>query len=302
MVKENFFVVPWLNAKQKNFSSVAVTGPPTNLNPKQGGIPRRYDFFFISPTGEEIKSRTQLDKYLKSHPGDPDESAFNWGTENLRRSARLNQTTQVMETPENGTPKKKQKTSRSREGETFEHTESVTNGAEESAGVAIGDGQAVGEDGEGEVVDNVLDTDQENKAAVVTEEALEDMNVEKPLIQETDSKTYDNMEEDAGDSKPLPVQAPGLEENDNKSKKEVAEPEALLGLTVPSEAASFDQQVVEAVKDAEPEIKDAEPESNKEPVSGKTIFGASNPDLAKDIERISRSNFLRTVDIIIARK
>ncbi|KAK2998045.1 hypothetical protein RJ639_025350 [Escallonia herrerae] len=234
------------------------------LNPKQGGTPRRYDFFFISPTGEEIKSRTQLDKYLKSHPGGPDDSAFNWGTENLRRSARLNQTMQVMDTPESGAPKKRQKTSRSREGETSEHREAVTNGAEESAGIAIGDGKAVGDDGEGEVVDNVLDNDQENKAAVVTEEALEEMNVEKTLIQETGSKTYDDMEEDADDSKPLPVLAPGLEENNNKSKKEVAEPEVLLELTVPSEAASFDQQVVEAVKDAEPEINDAKAESNKE--------------------------------------
>ncbi|KAK2982239.1 hypothetical protein RJ640_015830 [Escallonia rubra] len=258
------------------------------LNPKQGGTPRRYNFFFISPTGEEIKSRTQLDKYLKLHPGGPDDSAFNWGTENLRRSARLNQTTQVMETPESGTPKKKQKTSRSREGENSECREAVTNGAEESAGVAIGDGQAVGDDGEGEVVDNVLDTDQENKEDVVTEEALKEMHGEKPLIQETGSKTYDNMEDGADDSKPLPVLAPGLEENNNESKKVVAEPEALLELTVASEAASFDQEVVEAVKDAEPEIKDAKAESNKEvaePVSGKTV-SAKDAEVANGKEHV----------------
>ena len=36
------------------------------FTPKKGSIPQRNDVF-VSPTGEEIKSKTQLEQYLKSH-------------------------------------------------------------------------------------------------------------------------------------------------------------------------------------------------------------------------------------------
>ena len=50
------------------------------LNPKKSGTPRRNEVVFVSPTGEEIKSKRQLDQYLKSHPGGHSSSEFDWST------------------------------------------------------------------------------------------------------------------------------------------------------------------------------------------------------------------------------
>lgn len=53
---------------------------------------------FVAPDGEEIKTKRQLDKYLKAHPGTLSAGDFEWGVaagdavtppENRRRSARL---------------------------------------------------------------------------------------------------------------------------------------------------------------------------------------------------------------------
>lgn len=63
---------------------------------------------FIAPTGEEISSRKQLEQYLKSHPGNPAISEFDWGTgETPRRSARISEKAKATPTPEKEPPKKK---------------------------------------------------------------------------------------------------------------------------------------------------------------------------------------------------
>ncbi|XP_073317464.1 uncharacterized protein [Primulina huaijiensis] len=60
--------------------------------PKKGGTPKKNEILFIAPTGEEINSRKQLDQYLKSHPGSPAISEFDWGTgETPRRSTRISE-------------------------------------------------------------------------------------------------------------------------------------------------------------------------------------------------------------------
>jgi hypothetical protein len=48
------------------------------FNPRKSGTPRRNEIVFVSPTGEEIKTRRQLEQYLKSHPGGPSTSEFDW--------------------------------------------------------------------------------------------------------------------------------------------------------------------------------------------------------------------------------
>lgn len=46
----------------------------------------------MAPTGEEISGRKQLEQYLKSHPGNPPISEFDWSTgETPRRSARISE-------------------------------------------------------------------------------------------------------------------------------------------------------------------------------------------------------------------
>lgn len=65
---------------------------------KKGGTPRKKDVIFVAPDGEEIKTKRQLEKYLKAHSGTLSVSDFEWGvtatdavtpTESRRRSARL---------------------------------------------------------------------------------------------------------------------------------------------------------------------------------------------------------------------
>ena len=47
---------------------------------KGSSTPSLRDVYFITPDGEEIKSRKALDKYLKSHPGGLTASDFDWST------------------------------------------------------------------------------------------------------------------------------------------------------------------------------------------------------------------------------
>ncbi|EFJ31592.1 hypothetical protein SELMODRAFT_439858 [Selaginella moellendorffii] len=57
---------------------------------RRGGTPRRGDITFVAPDGEEIKSKRQLERYLKANSGGPPVADFDWGTgETPRRSERL---------------------------------------------------------------------------------------------------------------------------------------------------------------------------------------------------------------------
>eukprot|EP00249_Psilotum_nudum_P027751 c35821_g1_i1 orf=251-1291(+) len=56
----------------------------------KGNTPKKSDVVYVAPDGEEIKSKTQLQRYLKIHPGGPAVSEFNWSSgETPRRSARF---------------------------------------------------------------------------------------------------------------------------------------------------------------------------------------------------------------------
>ncbi|KAF8393206.1 hypothetical protein HHK36_021447 [Tetracentron sinense] len=80
--------------------------------PKQGGTPKKNEIIFISPTGEEINNRKQLEKYLKSHPGGPAISEFDWGTgETPRRSTRISEKAKASPPPESEPPKKRSRKS-----------------------------------------------------------------------------------------------------------------------------------------------------------------------------------------------
>ncbi|XAR50547.1 hypothetical protein NMG60_11004900 [Bertholletia excelsa] len=92
--------------------SVELPAPPAWKKlylPKKSGTPRKNEIVFIAPTGEEFNSRKQLEQYLKSHPGNPSISEFDWGTgETPRRSARISE--KVKATPpstEGRRPKKR---------------------------------------------------------------------------------------------------------------------------------------------------------------------------------------------------
>lgn len=77
--------------------------------PKLDGVTKKNEIIFIAPTGEEIHSKRQLDQYLKSHPGNPAPSKFDWGTgETPRRSARISEKAKATPTtPQIERPKKR---------------------------------------------------------------------------------------------------------------------------------------------------------------------------------------------------
>jgi len=67
---------------------------------------------FIAPTGEEINNKRQLEQYLKSNPGNPAISEFDWGTgETPRRSARISEKVKATPPSENEPLKKRSRKS-----------------------------------------------------------------------------------------------------------------------------------------------------------------------------------------------
>lgn len=79
---------------------------------KKGGTPKKKDVYFVAPDGEEIKSKRLLDRYLKSHPGGPASSEFDWsaGDTPTRRSSRLSAKVRPsLESPEGGSGRKRRK-------------------------------------------------------------------------------------------------------------------------------------------------------------------------------------------------
>ncbi|XP_057485540.1 methyl-CpG-binding domain-containing protein 10-like isoform X2 [Actinidia eriantha] len=84
--------------------------------PKKGGTPKKNEIVFTAPTGEEITNSRHLEQYLKSHPGGPAISEFDWGTgETPRRSVRISEKAKATQPPETEPPKKRsRKTSASK--------------------------------------------------------------------------------------------------------------------------------------------------------------------------------------------
>ncbi|XP_015159317.1 methyl-CpG-binding domain-containing protein 11-like isoform X2 [Solanum tuberosum] len=80
---------------------------------KKGVRAKKNEVVFVAPTGEEIRNKRQLEKYLKTHDGNPGMSEFDWTTgEAPRRSARISQKVKAMPLPAVLEPaKKRQRTS-----------------------------------------------------------------------------------------------------------------------------------------------------------------------------------------------
>ncbi|KAI3962567.1 hypothetical protein MKW92_052526 [Papaver armeniacum] len=85
--------------------------------PKKSGTPKRNEIIFVSPTGEEIKNKRQLDQYLKAHPGGPSASEFDWTPGSTpRRSARISEKSKATESPESEPAQKRERKSSSKKG------------------------------------------------------------------------------------------------------------------------------------------------------------------------------------------
>ncbi|CAN8259191.1 unnamed protein product [Cochlearia groenlandica] len=77
--------------------------------PNKAGSWKKSEIVFVAPTGEEISNRKQLEQYLKSNPGNPAVTEFDWTTSGTpRRSARISGKTKA--SPDKETPKKRGRT------------------------------------------------------------------------------------------------------------------------------------------------------------------------------------------------
>ncbi|CAN4086396.1 unnamed protein product [Withania somnifera] len=102
------------NSMEKNeVSPVELPAPPSwkKLSmPKRGVRAKKNEVVFVAPTGEEIRNRRQLEKYLKTHTGNPGMSEFVWTTgEAPRRSARISGKVKAMPPPAELEPSKKRR-------------------------------------------------------------------------------------------------------------------------------------------------------------------------------------------------
>ncbi|XP_043724950.1 methyl-CpG-binding domain-containing protein 11-like [Telopea speciosissima] len=116
--------------------SVELPAPPgwtKKFMPRRGGTPRKNEIIFISPTGVEVSNRKQLEQYLKSHPGGPALSEFDWGTgETPRRSARISERAKTAPAPEPEPPKKRSRKSSAGSKKETKETEVAPEDTEEN--------------------------------------------------------------------------------------------------------------------------------------------------------------------------
>ncbi|OIW09070.1 hypothetical protein TanjilG_16297 [Lupinus angustifolius] len=102
--------------------------------PKSSGTPKKSEIVFIAPTGEEISSKRQLERYLKAHDGNPVISEFDWGTgETPRRSARISEKVKSSPPVDSGPPKKRSRKSSGSKKDNKETESAIEEGKEKVA-------------------------------------------------------------------------------------------------------------------------------------------------------------------------
>uniref|UniRef100_A0A2P2M4D0 Uncharacterized protein MANES_11G056200 n=1 Tax=Rhizophora mucronata TaxID=61149 RepID=A0A2P2M4D0_RHIMU len=240
--------------------------------PKSGGTPRKNEIMFVAPTGEEIHTRKQLEQYLKSHPGNPPISEFDWGTgETPRRSARISEKAKLTPTPEKVPPRKRsQKSSDSKKEK--KKTKSGPENTESEKEVKLQDdsGKENAEVGKGKhVTDENKDgkEDQEKDVQMQYLEGSEKENAEgekeKDLNIEKEDKKEDN-------------EAAELKEKEYNNVEDAAHEEAKKSLNIQNNAVDaknggkeketkgVDEGKGEAVAEEQPHAMDVQKQENDE--------------------------------------
>ncbi|KAK6912216.1 Methyl-CpG DNA binding [Dillenia turbinata] len=214
--------------------SVELPAPPSWKKlfvPKSVGSPRKSEIIFVAPTGEEITNRRQLDQYLKSHPGNPAASEFDWSTgETPRRSARISERVKATPPPEAEPPRKRRRSSLSRKGK--KEGQVTPEKAEDHKEVEKQEAEVTEkESGEAEKDKDVPKEDQ-SKIEGETQDAVDNVNISDAKMEELGEKEYvvgkvDKVEtekktEDGSVDTVVPNVKEIKEENENQ-KKETAE-------------------------------------------------------------------------------
>ncbi|CAM8948385.1 unnamed protein product [Rhodiola kirilowii] len=220
--------------------SVQLPAPPAWKKlflPKVGGTPKKSEILFIAPTGEEINNRKQLEQYLKSHPGNPPLSQFDWGNgETPRRSTRISEKVKTSPSPEIEPGKK-----RSRKSSGSKKSSKEVSAAQEEAPQDKKEPEDL-DKAEKEVLEA---NDEEKKIEIV----------DKDKSPHTDKKISDVNIEEAGQEEIKITEATENEDNNGAEKQE--EPKI--------SNAEGDQAEKEVEKEGEPKITNPqENQGNKE--------------------------------------
>ncbi|KAL3518635.1 hypothetical protein ACH5RR_021224 [Cinchona calisaya] len=255
--------------QQDDVVSVQQLPAPAGWTKKCIPKPRKNEIVFISPTGEEIKSKKQLEQYLKSHPGGPYSSEFDWGTgDTPRRSARLSGKLKATDYPGSETLKKKQKTT-SKKPE-----KDKTNEAD------------------AEMVTEEQRPNEDKDAELKGEEDTVETNINEGKKSEAGNKSSAGQDEDA-ETKELPSK--GLKDSNKEAENAVCGPEVPSQLPMPSENPSVQESAVgdstfkesytkvEATAGGQVEMKDqSNAEASVGTVENYEAAAASNDNSKKD--------------------
>ncbi|KAJ4979825.1 hypothetical protein NE237_010605 [Protea cynaroides] len=271
--------------KQENKDEVvsvelpAPEGWKKKFTPRKGGTPKRNEIIFISPTGEEIKNKRQLEQFLKSHPGGPSLSEFDWGTgDTPRRSARISGKTKATETPEHEPPKKRERKSSSKKGAEEKKDGGKDEGdapQEEDVTPAAAEEIKANPDVELPEADDGKET---NEPAAATNDA----------VMVDDTCKQDSQERSEGKTEKLSLEKAENPEqsknNENVEEKQPVESKVLPSPSVPIEEVGSQEVVkVEELSSAE-EVKATEEEC---PVEKVPVQEASNVEEVMTAEEAS---------------
>ncbi|KAI3901203.1 hypothetical protein MKX01_018332 [Papaver californicum] len=255
---------------------------------KGGGTPKKNEIVFTAPTGEEFSSRKQLEQYLKSHPGGPALSEFDWGTgETPRRSVRISEKVKAISPPEIETPTRKRSKKSSSFRKDNKEAEVVHKDAEENKDVIMQDKEVTEED----------KTEVEKEKAAKGNQSENNIEPEVPKEMKIQDIAEEIMKDDTGTVPPVTVdvegekdvEVPKIEELQREKDVEVApaevqgekdvevtpaEVQGEKDVDVPIVAKGDGEKDVEVRKDADVNIddkKDKEAVVMDETLGGKEI-------------------------------
>ncbi|CAN8293300.1 unnamed protein product [Cochlearia groenlandica] len=266
--------------------------------PKRAGTPRKTEIVFMAPTGEEISSRKQLEQYLKSHPGNPSVSEFEWTTgETPRRSSRISQKVKATTaTPEKEPLMKKRRSSLTkkdnREAAAKENVEADKDGKTENAETekegVMESAEAEKENKVSEKTDvekegntEIAEKEKENKVGENTEVEKE----KKEAVKE-DEKTEAEMKEgeaEAEKNEPMEVDTSEVEKNTEVGGG-AEEPAKVEGLE-DTEMKEVREVVVEGDEEKKPAEEETENKaSDAAEANGEQIVTSGEPKIDADAE------------------
>lgn len=251
----------------------APEGWKKTILPKKSGTPKRNAIVFISPTGEEFKSKRQLDLYLKSHPGGPSSSEFDWSTgETPRRSRRLSDKSKATESPESEPPRKRQNKSSSGkveddadgEDEAFKEKDDVKEENKASGDVEMKDEDAKDvSKGEGSFEDAVTAVfDDKNTETDPKSEGKDVKGDEIAEDQRVDNKTTDGKDEQVANN--LTAESVANKEEIEK-QKEAGAPLELENEKADEKAISNSEEKIESVSLPTQDLDDGKEGTEKQP-------------------------------------